>query len=208
MDQVTTGIRKILSRPAVYDGFQALLGGDAARRRICADHIKAKPTDTIVDIGCGTAQLLRFLPQQIRYYGFDLSPEYIAAAKARYASMPNFHFGCADINTLARDEIPPCDMAISFGVLHHIGDEAARTLIDNVYDRLAPGGRLVTIDNAYVDNQSFFARELIRRDRGQHVRQAEAYLDLVSPRYRDKKITIHHDLLRVPYTHVIMECTK
>jgi Trans-aconitate methyltransferase len=208
MDQVTTGLRKILSRPEIYDGFQSLLGGDAARKKICAEHIKANPADTIVDIGCGTAQLLRFLPQGIQYYGFDLSPEYIKAAKSRYASMPNFQFDCADINTLAADEIPPCDLAISFGVLHHIGDEAARALIDNVHDRLAPGGRLVTIDNAFVDNQSFFAKALIQRDRGQHVRRAEAYLDLVSHRYSNKTITIRHDLLRVPYTHVIMECTK
>lgn len=208
MDQITTGIRRILSRPIVYDTFQAILGGSSARRRICQEHIRARETDTIVDVGCGTAELLNFLPKGVHYYGFDLSPDYIKAAKARYDGRGDYHFRCADLNTLGPDEIPPCDLAIAFGVLHHINDQTARALIGNLHDRLAPGGRLVTIDNAFIENQSFVARELIRRDRGQHVRQAEEYLSLVPDSYSQKKITIHHDLLRVPYTHLIMECVK
>lgn len=208
MDQVTTGIRRILSRPIVYDTFQAILGGAAARRRICEEHIRARETDTIVDVGCGTAELLNYLPKQINYYGFDLSQAYIDAAESRFRGRGNYHFRCADLNTLGPDEIPPCDLAIAFGVLHHINDQTARALLANIHGRLAPGGRVVTIDNAFVDGQSPIARELIRRDRGQHVRKAEDYLSLVPEDYRHKQITIHHDLLRVPYTHLIMECTK
>jgi SAM-dependent methyltransferase len=208
MDQITTGVRRILSQPIVYDALQAMLGGANARQRICREHIRAQSANTIVDVGCGTAEILKYLPQDIRYYGYDLSQSYIDAAKQRFANRPDCVFKCADLNTIGPDEIPPCDLAIAFGVLHHIGDRAASELIENLYDRLAVGGRVVTIDNGYVDGQSFVARELIKRDRGQHVRKAEDYLKLASSRFRESKITIHHDLLRVPYTHVIMECFK
>lgn len=208
MDQVTTGIRRMLSRPIVYDTFQSMLGGASARRRICAEHIKARDSDTVVDVGCGTAELLKFLPRGIRYYGFDLSQTYVDAAKLRFAGRGNYHFRCADLNTLGPEEVPPCDLAIAFGVLHHINDNGARGLMETLFDRLAPGGRVVTIDCAFVDDQAFIARELIRRDRGQHVRRAEDYLSLVPDSYKKKTIAVHHDLLRVPYTHVIMECVK
>lgn len=208
MDQITTGIRRTLSRPIVYDTLQALLGGSSARRRISDQHIRARDGDVVVDVGCGTAELLNYLPPGIRYYGFDLSQPYIDAAKARFDGRGDYAFRCADVTALGADEIPPCDLAIAFGVLHHINDAHAKALLSNLFDRLRPGGRLVTIDNIFVDNQAFIARELIRRDRGQHVRREEGYLSLVPPAFRERKITIHHDLLRVPYTHAIMECVK
>lgn len=208
MDQITTGLRRTLSHPAVYDTLQSLLGGTSARQRICAEHIRASEGDTIVDVGCGTAELLRFLPAGVRYYGFDLSQAYIDAATERHHGRPDSSFRCADITVLGADQIPPCDLAVAFGVLHHINDDDARRLLANLYERLRPGGRLVTIDNAFVDGQALIARELIRRDRGQHVRREEGYLALVPPGFRERRMTIHHDLLRVPYTHAIMECVK
>lgn len=208
MDQITTGVRRILSAPFVYDALQSLLGGTSARKRIVAEHIRVRPGDVVVDVGCGTAELLRHFPQDITYHGFDLSPDYIDAARKRFPGKPQFAFHARDITTLGRDEIPPCDLAIAFGVLHHVNDAGARGLLENLYERLAPGGRLVTIDNLFVPGQAFIARELIKRDRGQHVRDEAAYRALVPPRFRDVRLAIHHDLLRVPYTHVVLEATK
>lgn len=206
MAQITSGVRRILSSPLVYDAFQALLGGDAARRRICDEYFKVQPGHVIVDVGCGTGEVLNFLPERITYYGFDLDESYIEAAKAHFPGRGNFF--CQDVTLLPAGDIPPCDLAIAFGVLHHLDDSDAARLIQNLHGRLAVGGRLVTIDPAFEKGQSIFAREMIRRDRGQNVRAGSEYLSLTGSLFSEKRLAVRHDLLRIPYTHAIVECTK
>lgn len=206
MTQVTSGIRRVLSHSCVYDAFQALVGGASARRRICTEIFRAKAGTTIVDVGCGTAEILDFLPPGVRYFGYDIAQSYIDAATARFGERGSFR--CHDVTLIGPDEIPPCDLAIAFGVLHHLTDDDARELLENLYDRLAPGGRLVTIDPALEDGQAWLARALIKRDRGQNVRSSPDYLALAPQRFHDRKLTVRHDLLRIPYTHAIVECAK
>lgn len=202
MAQITSGIRSILSHPVAYDTLQGMLGVTHARKVVCAEYINARPGQVVVDVGCGTAEILKFLPDSIRYFGFDLSSSYIASAERRFGNRGRFR--CADVTQLAPGEIPPCDVTISFGVLHHLDDEGARHLIDGLYDRLAPGGRLITVDPVFVPGQKRIAHELIRRDRGQNVRDCEGYLALVPERFSQRRIEPRHDLLRVPYTYAVM----
>lgn len=206
MAQITTGIRSILSQPWAYDALQGSLGVTYARRVICRDYIDAHAGQVVVDVGCGTAEILKFLPEGIDYYGFDLSPEYIASAKRRFGD--RWRFECRDITEMAESDIPPCDVAISFGVLHHLDDNGARGLMGAIYDRLAPGGKLVTVDPVFEPGQARIALELIRRDRGQNVRTTAGYLDLVPAQFRSKEIEPRHDLLRVPYTYAVMVSTR
>lgn len=206
MAQITTGVRAILSAPWAYDALQGALGVSNARRVVCEEYIRAVPSNCIVDVGCGTAEILRFLPREIAYYGFDLSAEYIDSARKHFGDRGSFQ--CADVTTLGPEDIPPCDVAVSFGVLHHLDDDAAARLIDNLYDRLAPGGRLITVDPVFVAGQARVARELIRRDRGQNVRDCSGYLELVPERYQSKQIEPRHDFLRVPYTYAVMACLR
>ncbi|HEY5806923.1 MAG TPA: class I SAM-dependent methyltransferase [Povalibacter sp.] len=206
MAQITSGLRVVLSNPLVYTALQDVLGATNARARVCSDYIRAKPGDNVVDVGCGPAEALRFLPSGINYYGFDLSPDYIESARRSYGDRGSFH--CADVTQLAPGEIPPCDVAVAFGVLHHLDDDGAKRLIEGLHARLAPGGRLITLDPAFVPGQSLVARKLAQWDRGQNVRTPQGYLDLVSARYATKQIHTHHDYLRVPYTLVVMESIK
>lgn len=206
MSQITTGVRRILSHSGVYDAFQTLVGAAPARRRISSDYFRAHAGMTVVDVGCGTADTLDFLPPGVRYYGFDLAQPYIDTARARFGNRGTFQ--CADVTLLGPDDLPQCDLAIAFGVLHHLDDGGARNLLGHLYDRLAPGGRLVTIDPAFQEGQSKLARAIIRRDRGQNVRTADGYLALASLHFSSRAVVVRHDLLRIPYTHAILECTK
>lgn len=208
MDQITTGIRRILSLPIVYDTFQMVVGAVASKRRVCEQYVSQGSSDVVVDVGCGTADILTFLPASSHYFGFDLSQSYVDAAKKRYAGRPNSSFLCADLNEMAPDAMPPCDLAIVFGVLHHINDESARRLMESLHDRLAPGGRLITVDPTLVEGQARIARELIKRDRGQHVRTPEAYEALVPARFRSHVTEVRHDMLYIPYSLAVTICTK
>jgi ubiquinone/menaquinone biosynthesis C-methylase UbiE len=89
MGQITTGIRSILSRPTVYDAFQRLMGAQRRRRELATDYIRAQTGDSVLDIGCGTAEILNFLPS-VEYFGFDVSKQYIDAAHHRFGQRGHF----------------------------------------------------------------------------------------------------------------------
>ena len=99
------------------------------------------------------------------------------------------------------------DVAIANGLLHHLNDEESEKLIITANRVLKPGGRLVTIDNIFIKNQSLFARFLISKDRGQNVRTLDEYLKIGQNVFTKIEYQIMHDMLRIPYTHIIMTMT-
>lgn len=206
MAQTTTGVRAFLSRPAVYDAFQLLVGAGGARRIISNEHLNINPGDNIVDVGCGTGTILEYLPQDVRYFGFDLSPEYIEAATRQHGARGTFV--CKDVASLADDELPPCQVALAIGLLHHLDDAEAKSLLETLYRRLAPGGRVITVDPVFWAQQSPIARWLISRDRGRNVRTCDGYRQLVPATYSRVSVIRRDNLLNIPYSHAVMECSK
>jgi hypothetical protein len=47
---------------------------------------------------------------------------------------------------------------------------------------------------------------MLAKDRGKFVRTRDEYLRLASTRFSKVEPHLRHDLLRVPYTHLIMRC--
>ena len=205
MTQVTSGIRRVLSLPAAYDALQVLLGSIRGRERLYRDYIAPHMGDVVVDVGCGTAAILELIPADVRYFGFDLSAEYIAAARARYGDRGQFY--CADITSIAADAVPASTTTLAIGLLHHLDDDGCRHLLRAIRDRLAPGGRLITLDGTFVPNQGWMSRKLVGADRGRNIRTPEAYAALVPDGMRVETHLLD-DLLRVPYEHCILVCTK
>ena len=87
-------------------------------------------------------------------------------------------------------------------------DEEAKKCFQISKASLKYGGRLVTIDPVYLNNQSLIARFIISRDRGQNVRTPDQYLKIVKTVFSNIEYQIIHDMLRIPYTHFIMTCYK
>ena len=205
MTQVTSGLRRILSIPAAYDALQMALGSVRGRERLYRDYIEPQLGNVVVDVGCGTAAILDLLPGDVRYYGFDLSADYIAAAQSRYGSRGQFF--CADITSVSADAVPASTTALALGLLHHLDDPGSRHLLQAIHERLAPGGRLITLDGTFVPGQSWASRKLVGADRGRNIRTPEQYAALVPAGFA---VVTHllDDLLRVPYQHCILVCTK
>lgn len=207
MTQVTSGIRAILSNAGVYDLFQKLMGGEDGRATFVSRYIRAREGDRVLDIGCGTAGLLSHLPR-VEYHGFDPDPGYIEAASEKYRHTPGASFHCGNADEPAIGALGKFDIVVASGVLHHLDDGQAKALANMARAALKEGGRLVTLDPCLVEGQSPIARFLALRDRGRNVRDLEGYRSLVAPAFASVTTDIRHDLGRIPYTHLIMECAS
>ncbi|MFO1099237.1 MAG: class I SAM-dependent methyltransferase [Xanthobacteraceae bacterium] len=203
MAETTSGLRSILSNPLVYEIVQRIFGGFSGRRTLVERFIRPEQGDRVLDIGCGPADLLRSMPD-VRYVGYDPSARYIESAREAFRSRGQFFVGRFGRSDLARHE--PFDIALLTGVLHHLDDGEAADLLALLHAAIRPGGRLITLDPVFIDNQNPIARKLIEWDRGANVRTVEAYRALAAPHFHGVRETILHKALP-PYTLFIMECS-
>ncbi len=205
MAQITSGFRSIFSQPAIYNLAQRLVGAEKARRQLVNNFFPAMEGLRMLDIGCGTAEILQHLPDQMSYYGFDASKAYIAKAEQRFGSRGTFRAEL--VREAVLDNLEPFDLILAFGLLHHLDDNEAEALFKLAATALKSGGKLVTIDPAYVVDQHPLARWIISKDRGQNIRTPEAYSALASKHFQQIFTSVRHDLLYIPYSHTILECT-
>ena len=200
MAQRQTGLYAALSRPWIYDALQAIMGSVETRRHFVESFVRARPGDRILDIGCGTAEILDYLPA-VDYVGFEPNRAYVEAARKKFGARGSFHVGYFDAAAAARLE--PVDLAIVVAVLHHLEDVTARELFGLLRQIVKPGGRVVTLDNVYVDDQNPVARFAISMDRGRNVRTPQHYADLARGSFTRVGGAIYHKAFP-PYTYWFM----
>lgn len=196
-------IKNILHFPGIYRCFTTLISKNCANRLV-TEIIQPAAESSILDIGCGPADIAAFLPTNVHYTGFDISQEYIAAAKARFGNRGNFI--CAPVSSFS--VVNSFDIVIAIGVLHHLDDDEAKRLCSLAKLALKPGGKFITMDGCYEDNQHPIAHWLLKNDRGGYVRRKDEYLKIAELNFPDIKANIYHDLLRLPYSHCILNGTK
>ncbi|MDP2309829.1 MAG: class I SAM-dependent methyltransferase [Pseudomonadota bacterium] len=119
---------------------------EAFERKIAVMKTRMQPTNTVLDVGCGTGSLaLRLAPFAAQLHGLDLSPEMmrIAGGKAADQGVANvtFHTGAFDdsFTTFADGSL---DGLCACSILHLVDDRDAA--LARMYRLLKPGGFLVT----------------------------------------------------------------
>lgn len=198
--EIVTGVRSILSIPRAYRLAQRAVGADRFRRRLVTDVLRVGSEERILDLGCGTGDILDALPT-VDYIGFDHSADYIEEARAAYGDRGEFIVATSDgVEDLARDR----SLAMMIGVLHHLDDDEALAALRLAAAKLTDAGRFVSIDPTFVPGQSTIARILAKNDRGKHVRTPDEIAALAEAVFESVQTEVRHDMLRVPYSHVIV----
>ena len=205
MEERTGGVWALLKHANFYTALQNLLGGPHLRQLIVDNYICAVPGDRVLDVGCGPADFAPLIPK-VDYLGIDRNPDYIRQAKERYGDRARFLQ--ADVSAEPSQIDGNFNVIIAIGLLHHLTDEQSIRLLAATQRHLAPGGRLLTIDPARTSSQNWIAKLIINADRGRHVRSASQYEALARTTYDQVTVEVRTDLLRVPYTHCILECRK
>ncbi len=196
------GIWSVLGAASIYSSFQDFLGADAARRAFVARHVRPHAGMRILDVGCGPSDIFAHL-DQVTYVGVDRSSNYIAAAKAKFGHRGTFI--CGDVTELKLPVDERFDVVLAIGLLHHLSDAEAISLMSSLTALLSLSGRFVTVDPVKENQQHPIARLMISLDRGKNVRTKEQYVSLLRSSFRTVEAAVYRDLMRIPYSHLIAE---
>ncbi len=174
--------------------------------RIVSEHVRPFDGARILDIGCGNGDLARFLPE-VDYVGVDHNAAYVERADNDFARA-NVSFIDGDLEDLPDMNIGDFDLAVAVGVVHHLSDELAQQVIATTRRLLKPGGRFITIDPVFEPDQRSVTRVMLALDRGRFVRHPAHYEALMESGFDEVGVSIHTDLLPIPYTHCIMSAER
>lgn len=194
-----------LEHAGVYRLHHRLVAPGSFWSRYVREFLEVKPGERVLDIGCGTADILEHLPE-VHYTGIDLNPEYIASARARYEGQGEFV--CAAVSQELVSRFTGFDLVMATGLLHHLDDGEADALFAMARAALSAGGRLVTLDGVFVERQNVIERWMVSRDRGRHVRTDEAYLKLARKWFPEARGRVLRGVTRIPWTHYLMSCPR
>ena len=189
----------LLAGAACYRTVQALLRRPSARRRFVRERIAPWPGCRVLDLGCGTGDLIPFLPP-CEYVGIDGNSAYLQTARRLYPHGPTF--SALDLGELRPGSLGEFDIIVALGVLHHLDDATAAKMLEFAAGSLSPLGRFVSHDPVFAAGQSTVSRWLVARDRGQHVRSEERMRTLIQAAFPRVEATVVNGNLRLPYTEI------
>ncbi len=163
--------KRIFDQPVLYDARKILLGGWPFEPTLSL--LDSTGSDVILDVGCGTGHFSEKI-QFRQYYGFDNDAKALQVATRR--KVPNAVFQMGDIRHFNFQGLKPTQAILS-GVLHHLSDDEAVRLLND----LAPivSRWIVTEDPIYAQYH-VLNNLLCRLDRGEHVRTEEEMLALIA----------------------------
>jgi len=203
------GIRQILEFPQIYNFKRILFGGNNYKAKyynelFCKPHIKS-----VLDIGCGTGEMLQYLPKSVDYVGLDMEEKYIKYCQEQYSIYPKAKFFLESVGEVYHQEWENSFDAINaHGLMHHLADSDCKTLLKHCYNYLKPGGFLITVDSVFYSKQGFLSRFLVSLDRGQNIKTPSGYLEVASKVFDeiDGELITNH--IRIPYSIYRMICVK
>lgn len=194
----------MLSYPKVYS-FAMRLFVAKNRRNYLESFIAFKPNESILDVGCGPANILRNLNVSINYTGIDLNPKYISSASSRFGSFAKFLN--LNVDELANLNLEKFDKILILGTLHHLSDDQVKSLLETTSRLLSNNGELITHDPVRSIDQNRVSKTLMDFDRGKHIRFDNHHLSLFS-KYFDISFQIKDDVMRFPYEIIYVKATK
>jgi SAM-dependent methyltransferase len=159
-----------LRQPWVYRLWQAPF----AERKL--EPIKSRG---LHDVGCGPGTNTRHFAHA-DYLGIDTNAAYIASARERYGR----RFEVVDVTDWSPDG-EPYDFVLLNSLMHHLDDDAVRSLLDALVPLVAPGGALHVLDLVLPPRRNI-ARALARLDRGDHPRPVSAWERLLCERFEPR----------------------
>ncbi len=204
--QTSKGLGPLLEIAWIYDLFQNLVGGKRARKWIAQNIWKCNRGEKVVDIGCGTGDILNYLPDDIEYVGFDKNETYIQYARKKFGNRGKFLVGTpGDYLKSIDNELNMADLVLCNYILHHLNANEVLDVFKLSKNIMAPKGRLVCIEPTFLIKQSKISKWLLSQDRGQFIRSEQVWKEITGKVFDTFSTSVVTGLIRIPYIHIIIE---
>ncbi|OJY43030.1 MAG: hypothetical protein BGP08_20325 [Rhizobiales bacterium 64-17] len=205
--QINSGLRSVLAWPLVYRLLNRAIGNEKFRRWFIERIVAVKSGQTLVDLGCGPADILADLDAGVRYIGLDISEAYIEAARQRHGERGLFVAGTVE-SWRCDPRLHAADVVLAYGLFHHVDDDETLAIFRFARDVLRPGGRFVFLEPCLLVWQARRSVFMMAQDRGQNVRTEEAWKRLIHAVFPAATTSVVTNANRLGYTHIIAECRK
>lgn len=199
MSQKTNKLYSLFSNTFFYSLSQKIMSGTSFRASIVRKYITRNNVN-VLDIGCGPAEILNSLPR-VNYFGYDISPIYINFAKKKYETSGSFY--CKRFTNKEIKKLPKFDHVLLLGILHHLEDKEIKKLNSQIKKVLKKGGNIISVDPILEIKQNRIAKFIIKKDRGNNVRNKKGYLKNMKKSFKNIKSKIYHQSF-IPYTWFVM----
>jgi ubiquinone/menaquinone biosynthesis C-methylase UbiE len=112
----------------------------------------------LLDVACGTGRFLTFVKDnypRLPVVALDLSPNYLAEARAQLKGWPDVGFiqGLAETLPFPDESF---DVLTSVYLLHEVPDDIRRRILAEAARVLRPGGRLILVDSLQLGDRPYF----------------------------------------------------
>jgi SAM-dependent methyltransferase len=171
-------IWKILDRPAVWQGAQAIAGRYTVRayRRALTELMQLHGSEAVLDVGCGTGEYSRLLNYR-QYIGVDFNDQYIRTASEKFGEDDRVQFLSMDVADVPQLNLT-LDAAFCVGVTHHLSNNELRKLIPDVLRAVSV--RFVIVDMVLPPIwKNPLSHLLIRIDRGRYGRSKQSLIEIL-----------------------------
>ncbi len=198
--------KSVLGFAWVYQLYQWLVGAHKYLRLFAEDYILYREGEKILDIGCGPADILKFLPPNARYTGIDLSRDYILKAREAHPGKTFIQGDIASPDFPLEDET--FDTVFFIGVQHHLPDEVVAKMLNFGFRKLKKGGRMLSLEPVYAGRQGLLERFIMRNDRGKFIRTVEEYQALTNPVFKKNRFEVIPGTMNIPFTIIITQAKR
>jgi SAM-dependent methyltransferase len=175
MGLFSTLVEKISDHPVLFILIRSILENDfKAIRAVIRRDMNLGQTRTL-DLGCGPGAFADLF-ESGDYVGADLNARYID--HARRTRRGTFVVGDATKLELPNGRF---DQILIFGLLHHLSDDEVRAVLTESRRVLAPGGRILAIEDIPAVSRLNLVGHLIHSvENGEHIRPVDDYRRLYS----------------------------
>ena len=196
----------LLSNPRIFNLVQMFFIPKEVNQMYVNKYVQPRDGDKILDIGCGSADILDYLPN-VQYLGFDMNPQYIRYASQKYGTRGKFF--CEMVTADVIEDIEQFDIILAKNILHHLDNTESNNLCELAYKVLKPEGRLITYDPCYVPGLSRLSKFIYSLDRGKFIRFSQEYSNIVTNVFSNVTTSIESDIGRINSSSaIIMVCKK
>lgn len=166
--------------PRLWLIFQYFIGGTKDKQSVALSAYKS--TQRVLEVGCSVgniADAFRSI-EGVDYTGIDIDIAAINTAQARFADTPQFKFLGTSIEEHAKDQIY-YDYILVAGMLHHVDDSTAVSILKTVKQLAAPHAIINIFDpDAVTTTDPLYMRLFYKLEQGQYLRSSADLAKLIT----------------------------